>query len=56
MAIRIEIVKMYNGKLEIRIGDLTGSTTLGNVSKEEVLSEISDEIDELPKMGEHSGK
>ena len=56
MAIRIEIAKMYNGKLELRIGDLTGSTTFSNASKEDVLSEISDEIDELPKMEAHSGK
>ena len=47
MALRIEITKMYNGKLEVRIGDLTGSITSSNVTKEEVLSDISDEIDEL---------
>ena len=47
MALRIEIAKMWNGKLELRIGDLTGSSTSSNVIKEEVLSDISDEIDEL---------
>jgi len=47
MALRIEIAKMYNGKLELRIGDLTGSTTSSNQTKEEVLSDISDEIDGL---------
>ncbi len=49
MALRIEIAKMYNGKLELRIGDLTGSTTSSNQTKEEVLSDVSDEIDELLK-------
>lgn len=47
MALRIEIAKMYNGKLELRIGDLTGSTTSSNQTKGEVLSDISDEIDGL---------
>ena len=47
MALRIEIVQMYNGKLEIRSGDLSGSTTSSNVTKEDVLSFISNEIDEL---------
>jgi len=49
MALRIEIAKMYNGKLELRIGDLTGSTTSSNQTKEEVLSDVADEIDELLK-------
>ncbi len=47
MALRIEIAKMYHGKLEMRTGDLTGSTTSSNVTKGEVLSDISDAIDEL---------
>jgi len=47
MALRIEIAKMWNGKLELRIGDLTGSSTSSNFTKEEVLSDISDEIDTL---------
>ncbi len=47
MALRIEIAKMHNGKLGMRIGDLTGSTTSSNFTKGEVLSDISDEIDEL---------
>ncbi len=49
MASRIEIAVMWNGKLEIRTGDLTGSTTGSNFTKEEVLSEVSDEIDNLLK-------
>jgi hypothetical protein len=49
MAIRIEIAKLYSGKLEVRIGDLSGSTTLSNVLKEDVLAEISDKIEELLK-------
>ena len=47
MAIRIEIEKNYNNLLDLRIGDLTGSTEHSNISKEEVLSYIADEIDEL---------
>ncbi len=47
MAIRIEIGIMYNGGLELRDGDVDGSTNMSNFSKEEVLSHISDEIDEL---------
>ena len=52
MAIRIEIGKKYNGKLELRIGDLDGSTGMTNFTKEEILSEIANEIDELLKGGE----
>ena len=48
MAIRIEIAKMWNNKLEVRIGDLTGSTTLSNATKKDVLSTIGGEIDRLP--------
>jgi len=47
MASRIEIAKMWNGKLELRIGDLTGASTSTHITKEEVLSEISDEIDKV---------
>ena len=50
MAIRIEITKMYNGLLELRIGDLSGSSESSNITKEEVLSEISNEIDELLEL------
>lgn len=50
MAIRIEIAKMWNEKLEMREGDLTGSTTSSNVTKEDILKEIGDLIDELPKF------
>ena len=49
MALRIEIAKMYNEKLELRIGDLNGSSNYYNITKEDVLSEISDEIDKLLK-------
>ncbi len=52
MAIRIEIAKTYNNKLNLRIGDLTGSTEMSQFTKEEVLSQISDEIDELPDKKE----
>ncbi len=47
MAIRIEIAKIYTGKLECRIGDLSGSSQSYNFTKEEVLSDIGDEIDNL---------
>ena len=52
MAIRIEIAKMWNNKLELRIGDLSGSTTSSHILKEDVLSDISDEIDILLKNSE----
>ncbi len=54
MALRIEIAKMYNGKLEMRSGDLSGSTGSSNFTKEEVLSDISDEIDELLEDSDES--
>jgi len=46
-AIRIEIAKLWNGKLSLRIGDLSSSIETIHISKEEALSDISDEIDEL---------
>ncbi len=52
MALRIEIAKMYNNKLEVRIGDLDGSATMGNITKEEALSDISNEIDDMLKKEE----
>ena len=48
MAIRIEIAKMWNNKLKLRVGDITGSTTLSNFTKEDILREIGSEIDGLP--------
>ena len=49
--IRIEIKKKEpafgKDKWEIRIGDIDGSTTHSNISKEEVLSEIRDEMQEF---------
>lgn len=47
MALRIEINQMWNGKLEMREGDLTGSTTISNVNKEDILKMVSLEIDNL---------
>ena len=49
MAIRIEIAKLHTGKLELRIGDLSGSSQSYSFTKEEVLSDIGDEIDILLK-------
>ena len=49
MSIRIEIAMNYNKKLNLRIGDLDGSIESRNFTKEEVLTEISKEIDELIK-------
>ncbi len=47
MAIRIEIYKVpYNEFWEIRTGDLDGSTTISNVSKETILKEINSEMEE----------
>ena len=50
MSIRIEIAMNYNKKLNLRIGDLDGSIESTNFTKEEVLKEISEEIDELIKQ------
>ena len=49
MTIRIEIAKNCRNKLDLRIGDLTGASEMSNFTKEEVLSEISDEIDQILK-------
>lgn len=54
MAIRIEIAKLHTGKLELRIGDLSGSSSSYSFTKEEVLSEIADEIDTLLKNNDSS--
>ena len=45
--LRIEIAKMWNGKLELRTGDLLGSSTCSNITKKEVLSVISDQIGDI---------
>lgn len=47
MALRIEIAKRYDGKLELRIGDLDGATEMTNFTEEEVLKEIQDEIKQI---------
>jgi len=47
MALRIEIGRMYNSKLQLRIGDVDGSSTNSNQTKEEVLADIAVEIDRL---------
>jgi len=56
MAIRIEIAKLWNGKLELRIGDIEGSTQCSHLNKKEVLSEISDEIDNLLESKKEQNK
>lgn len=47
--IHIEICKSeyMEGKLNLRIGDIKGSTELSNVSLKQILSEIEDEIGSL---------
>ena len=50
-SLRIEICKFgikdnYN-KYRLRIGDIAGSTEFGYISKEELLKEISDAIEDL---------
>ena len=47
--INIEICIGNKDKYKLRIGDIKGSTELSNFTKEEVLKEISDEIDKLEK-------
>lgn len=47
MALRIEIAMKYNGLLELRIGDLDGSSTMSNVTKKDILDQVSDDIDDL---------
>jgi len=49
-SIRIEIGKAYKeGCFNLRVGDIVGSSESINVSKEEVISEIKECIDELDK-------
>ena len=47
--IQIEIMRSeyVKGKFNLRIGDIKGSTGLSNFSKEDILKQISDEMDEL---------
>ena len=47
MATRIEIDKLHNDFYEIRVGDITGSSTHSNISKKELISELIDEVDKL---------
>jgi hypothetical protein len=49
--LRIEICKSpwKKGAYNVRIGDISGSTEHSNISKEEVLSDIADEMQELKK-------
>jgi len=49
-ALRIEICKNFRGKFDIRIGDIEGSSETSNITKEELMQEISDEIDEVFKF------
>jgi len=47
--IQVEIMRSeyMEGKFNLRVGDIKGSTGLSNCSKEEILKEISNEIDDL---------
>ncbi len=46
--LNIEIKRSYNkGKWDLRNGDIVGSTEFSNVSKEDILREISDEMENL---------
>lgn len=44
MVIHIQIGKGYNG-LQLRFGDVEGSTTHSNITKEEVLDYIKEELE-----------
>lgn len=47
MTINIEIGKAYiSDRWRIRIGDIQGSTEMSNISKEELIKEILDAIEE----------
>jgi hypothetical protein len=53
MALRIEIAPIFiKGLWRLRIGDLTGACELYHISKEEVLKEISDQMDDYYKNNE----
>ena len=45
--LRIEICKNFRGKFDMRIGDLEGCSESCNITKEELLSELSNELDEV---------
>jgi len=47
MTIHIEICIGNKSKYNARIGDIKSSTELSNFTKEEVLNEISNEIDKI---------
>ena len=50
--IKIEICRSeyVEDRFRLRIGDIKGSTEVSILTKEEVLKEISDEIDNLEKL------
>ena len=49
--IKIEICRSYEENcFRLRIGDIKGSTEFSNSTKEEVLKEILDEIDNLEEV------
>jgi hypothetical protein len=54
--LRIEIQKSFYkpDSFCIRIGDITGSTESSNISKEEVLEIISDEMNELKDLSKEN--
>ena len=45
--LRIEIQKNWRGKFEMRIGDIEGSSTSSNITKQELLQELSTELDDV---------
>ena len=51
-AIRIEIARMHNGLFEIRIGDLSGSSTHSNATFRDVINEVKWALEELPLYGQ----
>ncbi len=50
--IKIEIMRSeyMKDRFNIRIGDIKGSTELSNATKEEIIEEISVEIDDLKEI------
>lgn len=45
--LRIEIQKNWRGKFDMRIGDIEGSSTSSNITKQELLQELSTELDDV---------
>ncbi len=47
--IHVEIMRSeyMKGRFNVRIGDIKGNTEMSNFSKEDILKEMSDEIDQL---------